>query len=372
MRSSAARLLVGCSVFNYNIMKRLFLALTLLLTTAGFAFAQSVTVNKIWLEKDVTLNSKLGMKIHFFLQTDGLKDVPMSAIAYFDEPKGIGVKDTDGHWCTTSGTVAIWADFTPIYEISVWSDFWFFVAYEDVHIKDYSKTYYCHVFICDKQGKQYGNTEYVDFQVKQPLNKNARNSHLVPAANTMPDDGNRYICYKDEKGRVASVRTSIYNGDWKAVVYDGATGNVYGFTRQYVDDTKWVFKGGLYSIYSKNSNVILHIALDWSYINVNGAIYDIPISKQEYDVLIPKVKGYSGNGGGYNSGSSSNSHYHNHESSSHVDERCKYCGGGGGCSSCNGTGWKYNPYSGYHDKCPSCNGSGRCFNCHGTGKQAIY
>ena len=63
-------------------MKRFLLSLTLLLTSAGIAFAQSVTVNKIWLEKDVTLNGKHGKKIYFYLKTDGLKDVPMSAIAY--------------------------------------------------------------------------------------------------------------------------------------------------------------------------------------------------------------------------------------------------------------------------------------------------
>jgi hypothetical protein len=166
-------------------MKRFLLLLTLLLTSAGIAFAQSVTVNKIWLEKDVTINGKLGMKVHFYLETHGLKDVPMSAIAYFDEPKGIGVKDTDGRWCTTSGTVAIWADFTPIYENSTWNDYWFFTAYEDLHIQDYSKTYYCHVFIFDKQGKQYGNTDYVAFQVKRPTTATSAPSHqATPAAKT--------------------------------------------------------------------------------------------------------------------------------------------------------------------------------------------
>lgn len=66
-------------------------------------------------------------------------------------------------------------------------------------------------------------------------------------------------------------------------------------------------------------------------------------------------------GGGYNSSGSSGS-----SSSSSL---CKYCGGGGGCSSCKGTGHKYNSYSMSEDKCPSCNGSGRCFNCRGTGRQ---
>lgn len=352
-------------------MKRFLLLLTLLLTSAGIAFAQSVTVDKIWLEHGVVQDGETGMSIHLEIQQSGFKGVQLKAIAYIEIPKDVGHKDTNGRYCTTGGDVCTSKSLTPSYDNSTYEDFELFIPISELHLKEGKHTYYCIVQVKGPNGF-YVSSDYVSFDGTGSANNNARNSHLVPAANTMPDDVNRYICYKDEKGRVASVRTSINNGDWKATVYDGATGNVYGFTRQYVDDTKWVFKGGIPGIYSSNSNVILHIALDWSYINVNGAIYDIPISKQEYDVLIPKVKGYSGNGGGYNSGSSSNSHYHNHEGSSHRDERCKYCGGGGGCSSCNGTGWKYNPYSGYHDKCPSCNGSGRCFNCHGTGKQAIY
>lgn len=352
-------------------MKRFLLSLTLLLTTAGIAFAQSGSINKIWLEHGAVRDGKKGMYIHLEIQLSGFKGVQLKAIAYIEIPKNVGHKDTNGRYCTTGGDVCTSKNLTPRYDDSIYEDTRLFIPNSELHLKEGKHTYYCIVQVQGPNGF-YISSDYVSFDGTGSANNNARNSHLVPAANTMPDDVNRYICYKDEKGRVASVRTSINNGDWKATVYDGATGNVYGFTRQYVDDTKWVFKGGIPGIYSSNSNVILHIALDWSYINVNGAIYDIPISKQEYDVLIPKVKGYSGNGGGYNSGSSSNSHYHNHEGSSHRDERCKYCGGGGGCSSCNGTGWKYNPYSGYHDKCPSCNGSGRCFNCHGTGKQAIY
>ena len=358
-------------------MKRFLLLLTLFIASAGMTFAQSVTINKIWLEKDITLNGKLGMKVHFYLRTDGLKNVPLSAIAYFDEPKGVGVQDTDGRWCTTSGTVAIWSDFTPPYETATWDDYWFFTAYEDLHIKDYNKTYYCHVFVFDKQGKQYGNTDYVAFQVQRPTTAISKQSysHLVPAPDTMPNDVNRYICYKNKSGGLASIRTSLYNNDWKATVYARAgsegRGSVYGFTRQYTGDKEWVFRGGVAKAYSTDSNIIMYVAFDWSYIKVNGVVFDIPISKQEYDAIIPKVNVSFGNGGGYNNNSGSS--YNNNDSGrSYIDGPCKYCGGGGGCRSCNGRGYKYNPYSGHDDTCPSCNGSGRCFNCRGTGKQATY
>ena len=203
----------------------------------------------------------------------------------------------------------------------------------------------------------------------------SRYSKYSPAPNTLPDDVNRYICFKNRSGLIASVRSYFQNGEWKATVFfqeSRSESHLYGFTKQYVDNTKWVYKGGYAFAYTQEerTNVILHIALNWSYIKINGHLFDIPISKQEYDNIMPRSRVYMNNGGGYNSNSgSSNS---NDSGRSYVDGPCKYCGGGGGCSSCNGRGYKYNPYSGYNDTCPSCNGSGRCFNCRGTGKQATY
>ena len=207
----------------------------------------------------------------------------------------------------------------------------------------------------------------------------SRSSHspYTPAANTMPDDRNRYICYKNRSGGIASIITSLYNNEWKASVYvqdSSGAGHTYGFTRQYTGDTEWVFKGGVPTAFYSNDSkkIIMYVAFDWSYIKVDGVVYDIPISKQEYDSRITKVKVYMNNGGGHNHNNSGSSYNNNDSGRSYIDGPCKYCGGGGGCRSCNGRGYKYNPYSGYNDTCPSCNGSGRCFNCRGTGKQATY
>lgn len=204
----------------------------------------------------------------------------------------------------------------------------------------------------------------------------SRYSKHSPMPNTLPDDANRYICFKNKSGLIASIRSYFNNGEWKATVFfqvSRSDSHLYGFTKQYVDNTKWVYKGGYAFAYTQEerTNVTLHIARNWSYIKINGHLFDIPISKQEYDNLMPRSRVYMNNGGGYNN-SSSGSYNSNDSGRSYVDGPCQYCGGGGGCSSCNGRGYKYNPYSGYNDTCPSCNGSGRCFNCRGTGKQATY
>ena len=206
----------------------------------------------------------------------------------------------------------------------------------------------------------------------------SRYSKHSPMPNTLPDDANRYICFKNKSGLISSIRSYFYNGEWKATVFfqvSRSDSHLYGFTRQYVDNTKWVYKGGYPLAYTQEerTNVTLHIALNWSYIKINGHLFDIPISKQEYDNLMPRSTVYMNNGGGYNNSSSGSYNNNSNDSGrSYIDGPCKYCGGGGGCSSCKGRGYKYNPYSGHDDTCPSCNGSGRCFNCRGTGKQATY
>lgn len=97
------------------------------------------------------------------------------------------------------------------------------------------------------------------------------------------------------------------------------------------------------------------------------------ISKEEYDKISQaKANFFNGIGLGGSNQNNSSGGGGDDGGASYVDGPCKYCGGGGGCSSCNGTGLKYNSYGGYYDQCPSCSGSGRCFNCRGTGKQRTY
>ena len=95
------------------------------------------------------------------------------------------------------------------------------------------------------------------------------------------------------------------------------------------------------------------------------------ISKEEYDkkaAVMSQI--HNGNGGvpysGTNSSSNSSSSSSSSGSSTYI--QCKYCSSTGRCSSCNGSGIKFNGYSGHNDTCPGCNGSGKCRICYGTGR----
>lgn len=202
---------VAPSFFNNSTMKRILLLFALLLTTAGIAFAQSVTVNKIWLEHGATQNNQKGINVHLNMLVHGCKQVALRANAYLDQPKGVGVKDLNGRYCTSAGTVAFWADFTPGYDHTSYEDFSIFMPYDEMHLKQTNKTYYCRVFIFKKGGGAIGNSDYAEFNVTHlspsatPLNNSARNSHLAPAAGSFPNQQTIYVTNEGGRGGVLSL-----------------------------------------------------------------------------------------------------------------------------------------------------------------------
>lgn len=229
----------------------------------------------------------------------------------------------------------------------------------------------------------FGVISYADAASPQQSNR-AKYDHLLPYVGTIPKE-ERTIYYRNNSGGLASLSIKYCKNfenvqEFQASVYytpncQMSKGTIIYYIRKYFDssDNGWVFREHQQWLSSRQGkNSTLFIANDWTYIKVDNHLFNIPISKAKYNELVPKasVSGGGNNSGGYSSGSRGGSSYQT--GPSHIDKPCGYCGGGGGCRSCNGTGYKYNPYSGYHDRCPSCNGSGRCFNCRGTGKQATY
>ncbi len=204
---------------------------------------------------------------------------------------------------------------------------------------------------------------------------------LVPPAGHMPN-GNRPVYYANSSNHIISVTTrlvpqnSISRGGYWAVtlfVYKGGgpgTGYINYYELKSSQNGVWGYSQC--DMFGRpQSGPALYVAQDWSYVKVGNDIYNIPISKEKFDSIQPRSRVYiGGNGGGTGGSGGTGSNYQT--GPSHIDKACQYCGGGGGCRSCNGQGIKYNSYSGHHERCSSCNGSGRCFNCRGTGKQATY
>lgn len=222
--------------------------------------------------------------------------------------------------------------------------------------------------------KKWNNSYNISYIGGTYFNRNTNN----------PNYGKRtgQLYFRNDKYQIADLNFYFTNGNYVVgSSYLGMMG--YGYILRYVlqeETNDWyIFKKCKLYLNGKiellNYSPKMKVSKDWSKIIMEGIsgedmILTKEISKIEYD-KIQRSKNILINGGQVNSNNYNRNNYNN-DSPSHIDGPCKFCGGGGGCSSCNGTGIKYNSYSGNYDTCPSCRGNQRCFNCRGTGKQATF
>ena len=86
----------------------------------------SATIDRVWLEENVTQNGQKGLKVHAHCEINQMKDqVADFQIWFYQSDNLTKVCDTSGSHLTYS------EEHTVIYESSVWKDFQFFVPYSD-------------------------------------------------------------------------------------------------------------------------------------------------------------------------------------------------------------------------------------------------
>ena len=125
--------------------------------------AANVTFKKIWLEHNVVQFGEKGLKVHIAFDIYGMQGQLCTAIAYFDCPKGIGIKDTNGKYRTSNGNVCATTKFNPSYPNTSYSDFSVFIPNSELHLLPGKRTYYTRVFIQAPNGSFLGNSEFVSF-----------------------------------------------------------------------------------------------------------------------------------------------------------------------------------------------------------------
>ena len=136
-------------------MKHLFRTIVLsvfCLWSAAEVLAASATIDRIWLEHNVSQDGQTGLRIHLDFTVWDMQGQQGEAVAYFESPKGVGVKDLDRRYYTTDGNVSTSERFTPSYPGTEYSDFTLFIPNEQLHLLPGSHTYYCQVCLFDAQG----------------------------------------------------------------------------------------------------------------------------------------------------------------------------------------------------------------------------
>lgn len=117
-----------------------------------------------WLEHDVWINGRVYMAIHFKMKTHYMNDYGGMAVAFIQSPKGVYVKDTNGLYRTSDGSVCTYDNFGSHYDHSIFNDYKLLIPVDELHMKKGKNDYYAIVYIFDNKTQKYiANGEYVTF-----------------------------------------------------------------------------------------------------------------------------------------------------------------------------------------------------------------
>lgn len=109
-------------------------------------------IKSSYLELNAKENNQIGIKIHLSLAADNLLDRSGYVNAYLESPKGTGVKDMNGNYCSGDGHVLVADKWKSKYKHSIWEDFSLFLPNEELHaLKEKNEYYFCIQVNMDEQ-----------------------------------------------------------------------------------------------------------------------------------------------------------------------------------------------------------------------------
>lgn len=107
------------------------------------------------LTKNVPVGDIPSLVIGVDFNIDNLSDDGGRIVVFLESPKGVGVKDTNGRFCTSDGKVSVGKDFGTRQTSASFKDFQLIIPMEELHITDSSKDYYIRVGVYDYKTKRY-------------------------------------------------------------------------------------------------------------------------------------------------------------------------------------------------------------------------
>ena len=92
------------------------------------------TVEKVWVDYDITQNGKRGMLIHVNFTVRGLKGVDSYLAIYFERKNGDKMMNTNPTYASKDGQLAVYKSLKPGFEPTVYEDAQLFLPYEEIKI----------------------------------------------------------------------------------------------------------------------------------------------------------------------------------------------------------------------------------------------
>jgi hypothetical protein len=92
------------------------------------------SVEKVWVDYDITQNGKRGMLIHVNFTVRGLKGVESYLAIYFERKNGDKLTNTNPTYASKNGQLAVFKSLKPGFEPTVYEDAQLFLPYEEIKI----------------------------------------------------------------------------------------------------------------------------------------------------------------------------------------------------------------------------------------------
>lgn len=90
---------------------------------------------------------------HFKLKALGYKGTTLTLAAYIEHPKGSGVNDTNGKYCSSDGKVVSSIRCSCTYESSIWDDLKIYLPHSEIHPLPGNNTYYVRAIVLSGKTK---------------------------------------------------------------------------------------------------------------------------------------------------------------------------------------------------------------------------
>lgn len=107
------------------------------------------------LTKNASVGNISSLVIAVDFDIDNLSVDGGRVVAFLESPKGVGVKDLNGRYCTSDGKVSVGKDFGTRQTSNSFKDFELVIPMEELHISDSSKDYYIRVGVYDYRTRRY-------------------------------------------------------------------------------------------------------------------------------------------------------------------------------------------------------------------------
>ena len=140
----------------------------------AYAQSESAKINKVWLERNLTVNNRQAMRVHC--------DFTIYNMPGETGFMGIWIKAPNGEWLNinsanklSSGTKYFKKEFTPKYNTSHYSDCKKTIYLDDLNLLNGKNKYKIVVTIHNSKGTNIAQSDYIDFSATGASNNNKLN-----------------------------------------------------------------------------------------------------------------------------------------------------------------------------------------------------